>query len=119
MDAQQKMSNYGYRPRYEPNLKRSLKIRKYEKQSLQEALLDTPRIQTSIGSVYTKDYGIDDPEVTRSFFYNALDHARIPGTFDYTKPQTYHAVFPDVEQEAYVEVGGNNHKMLRISQYSS
>jgi len=113
------MSNFGYRPRFEPTLKNSIKKRKYDNQSLQETLLDTPKLKTNYQkSIYTRDYDIDDPEITNSFFFVALDHARIPGTFDYTQPQTYHAVFPDVEQEAYVTVGGDDHRKLKISDFS-
>lgn len=48
-----------------------------------------------------------------------LDHARIPGHFDYTQPQTFHALFPDVEQEAYVEINGDQHNKLAISDFSA
>ena len=113
------MSNFGYRPRYEPQLKRSIKKRKYEQQTLKEALVDTPRLLTqSEKSPYTRDYGIDDPELTNSLYLTILDHARVPGSFDYTQPQTYHAVFPDVEQEAYVVIGGKEHRKLKISGFS-
>jgi hypothetical protein len=52
-------------------------------------------------------------------YMTILDHARVPGYFDYTQPQTYHALFPDVEQEAFVEVGGNYHNKLQISDSSA
>lgn len=119
IDAKNQTSNFGYRPRYEPTYERSIKKRKYEGQTLQESLLDTPRLVTNYNkSCYTQDYGIDDPEETDSFFFTALDHARRPGTFDYTQPQTYHAVFPEIEQEAYVTVGGTQHRKLKISNFS-
>ena len=81
-------------------------------------MLDTPRLLTNKIATYTKNFGIEDPEKTRSFFYVALDHARMPGTFDYTQPQTYHAVFPDEEQDAYVELNGKSHRKLAISNYT-
>jgi hypothetical protein len=52
-------------------------------------------------------------------YLTLLDHARMPGAFDYTQPQTYYAFLPDIEQEAYVEVGGNKHRKLAISEYSA
>jgi len=67
----------------------------------------------------TNDFGYEDPDNTKSLFNVVLDHARVPGDFDYTQPQTYHAVFPDVEQQVYVEVNGNNHKGLRISSFAN
>jgi hypothetical protein len=118
-DAKKQITNFGYRPRYEPSLEKSIKKRKYDNQTLQESLTDTPRLNTTyMKPTYTNDYGIDDPEKTKSLFLIALDHARVPGTFDYSLPQTYHAVFPDVEQEAYVTIGGSDHKKLQISNYS-
>ena len=79
---------------------------------------DTPRMETRTGSIYNKEYGIEDPEVTRNKCFTLLDHSRVPGTFDYTKPQTYHGLMPDVEQEAYITIGGNDHRKLKISSYS-
>ena len=67
----------------------------------------------------TNDFGYTDPEETHTLYHIVLDHARMPGEFDYTQPQTYHAVFPDTEQQAYIEIGGNNHRQLRISSYSN
>ena len=52
-------------------------------------------------------------------YLTILEHCRAPGHFDYTKPQTFHALFPDVEQEAYVEIGGKQHRKLRISDFSA
>jgi hypothetical protein len=52
-------------------------------------------------------------------YMTILDHARTPGVFDYSQPQTYHGFFPDVEQEAYVEIGGNHHRKLQISDSSA
>jgi hypothetical protein len=54
-----------------------------------------------------------------SLYLVALDHARRPGAFDYTQPQTYHAFLPDIEQEAYVEIGGTMHRKLAISDFSA
>lgn len=67
----------------------------------------------------TNDFGYVDPKLTNSLYHVVLDHARVPGEFDYTQPQTYHAVFPDAEQQIYVELNGNNHKGLKISDFAS
>jgi len=70
-------------------------------------------------SSYKKAYGIEDPEEMEVVYMTILDHARAPGVFDYSQPQTYHGFFPDVEQEAYVEIGGNHHRKLKISDSSA
>lgn len=96
-----------------------MKKRKYELQTLQETANDNPRLTVSNHAVYKETYGIEDPEIEEKFYLTMLDHSRKPGSFDYTQPQTYHAIFPDIEQEAYVEVGGNKHRKLQISEFSA
>ena len=118
-DADKWRSNFGYYPRYEPKLHKSLKRRKYDLQTLEETLNDTPLLNTSDVASYRKAYNIEDPEQMEVIYMTLLDHARTPGLFDYTQPQTYHAVFPDVEQEAYVEIGGKSHRKLQISDSSA
>jgi hypothetical protein len=54
-----------------------------------------------------------------SLYMTLLEHSRMPGAFDYTQPQTYYSLFPDIEQEAYVEIGGDKHKLLAISNFSA
>lgn len=112
-------SNFGYYPRYEPRLHKSLKKRKYELQTLEETLNDTPRLVTNNPASYKKAYNIEDPEEMEVVYMTLMDHCRVPGYFDYSLPQTYHAFFPDVEQEAYVEMGGNKHRKLKISDSSA
>jgi hypothetical protein len=112
-------SNFGYYPRYEPKLHKSLKRRKYDLQTLEETFNDTPRLITSNKASYKRAYNIEDPEEIDVVYWTILDHARCPGYFDYSQPQTYHALFPDIEQEAYVEIGGNVHNKLRISDSSA
>jgi len=111
--------NFGYYPRYEAKLHRSLKKRKYELQTVEETLADTPLLKTNNVAAYKEAYNIEDPEQMEVVYLTILDHARTPGFFDYTQPQTYHAIFPDVEQEAYVEINGNNHRRLQISDSSA
>jgi hypothetical protein len=110
---------FGYYPRYEPRLHTSLKKRKYELQSLEETLQDTPRMVTNNNSIYKREYGINDPEEMEQVYMTLLDHCRAPGAFDYTQPQTYYALFPDIEQEAYVTINGKQHRKLRISDFSA
>lgn len=123
-DAEIKRSRWGYSPRYEPSLERSIKKRKYETQTLEETISDTPRMETSKSYIKNRAHFIDDhniqtPEKTREYFYAMLEHSRVPGTFDYTIPQTQHAVFPDVETQAYVTLNSNDHRKLQISKFST
>ena len=85
---------------------------------MEETLNDTPRIYAKHEGMPGL-FGYDKPELTRSFYNVILDHARAPGDFDYSKPQTYYAVFPDTDTEAFIEIGGNHHKKLNISNFSS
>lgn len=112
-------SKFGYKPRYEPRLHRSLKRRKYETQSFEELVHDTPRLLTNNVSNFKRDYEIEDPEEVEKMFLTLLEHSRVPGWFDYSQPQTYHSLFPDIEQNAYVEIGGNKHRKLAISNFSA
>ena len=114
-----KQRNFGYRSRYEPALERSIKKRKYDQQTFEEKVNDIPRLITNNHSKFLRDYEIQDPEKMENLYLTILDHARSPGTFDYTLPQTYHAFLPDIEQDAYVEVGGKNHRKLAISDFSA
>ena len=76
-------------------------------------------MKTRNTAAYKESFNIEDPEQMEVIYMTVLDHARTPGFFDYTQPQTYHALFPDIEQEAYVEVGGNKHRQLIISDSSA
>jgi hypothetical protein len=82
---------------------------------LEETFNDTPLLKTHNHASYKEAYGIEDPEEMQVIYMTFLEHSRAPGSFDYSQPQTYHSLFPDVEQEAYVEIDGNNHRKLRIS----
>jgi hypothetical protein len=121
--AEEKRSRWGYQPRFEPTLERSIKKRKYDQQTLEEMVNDTPRIDSQseyfhLRSTYVDDYNITDTKDVKELFYALLEHAREPGAFDYTQPQTHHAVFPDVETQAYVTLNSNQHRKLKISKFS-
>ena len=111
--------NWGYRARYEPTLERSIKKRKYDQQTFEEKINDTPRLLTNNNARFTRDYEIREPEKMDNLYLTILDHARAPGTFDYTLSQTYHAFLPDIEQDAYVEINGTKHRKLAISDFSA
>lgn len=123
-DAEKYRSRWGYYPRYEPSLDRSIKKRKYELQSLEETINDTPRLNAHKTAYHTPtyrdDFGIEKPEKTRELFYAILEHSRRPGTFDYTQPQTQFSLFPDIETQAYVTLNSeNDHNRLQISKFST
>jgi len=122
-DANRFRSRWGYKPRYEPTLEISIKKEKYRNQSLKETLEDTPRIdgRSQERGSYEIDYDLQDPEKTREIYFAILEHSRVPGTFDYTIPQTQHTLFPDVEQEAYVTLNSNERdsRNLKLSKYSA
>lgn len=112
-------SRFGYKPRYEPSLPISIKKEKYANQSLKEMVEDTPRLESNVErknyGVFDKYHNLESPEITRKFALALLEHARAPGTFDYTIPVTYHAVFPDVEQEAYVTLNSKERDSNRFN----
>jgi len=96
-----------------------MKNRKYEQQTLKETMEDTPLITTNYKSPYTIDYNMQDPEELMKEFYTMIEKARVPGHFDYSVPQTYYALFPEVEQMHYVTIGGESHRNLTISDHSN
>lgn len=85
---------------------------------MEETFNDTPRLKVNAYSPFQEAYGIQDPEEMNVIYMTLLEHSRVPGTFDYTQPQTRYSLFPDIDQEAYVEIGGNQHRKLRISDSS-
>lgn len=122
--AEKKRSRWGYHPRYEPTLERSIKKRKYDNQTLEEMINDTPRIDIETKPKpnqrpeFIDDYKIEDPKNVKNLFFAVLEHAREPGAFDYTQPQTHYAVFPDVEPQAYVTLNSRSNKKLQISKWN-
>ena len=123
--AIKKRTRWGYQPRFEPSLERSIKKRKYSAQNLEETINDTPRIESAKHyyrrpANYVYDYNMIESKKINDIYLAILDHSREPGTFDYTKPQTYTAVFPDVESQAYVTLNSeNHHRKLQISRFAS
>ena len=96
-----------------------MKHRKYEAQTLKETMEDNPRIKTTDNASYTEDFNMQDPEEFMKEFYTILEKSRIPGHFDYSQPQTYYALFPEIEQMHYVTIGGESHRNLTISDHSN
>ena len=96
-----------------------MKHRKYEEMTLKETMEDTPRIKAHNKANYTCDYNMQDPEEFMKEFNTILEKSRIPGHFDYSQPQTYYALFPEIEQMNYVTIGGEVHRNLAISDNSN
>ena len=80
---------------------------------------DTPLIKKHNKANYTTDYNMQDPEEFMKEFYTILEKSRVPGHFDYSQPQTYHALFPEVEQMHYVTIEGDTHRTLAISDFAA
>ena len=59
-----------------------------------------------------KREGFMDPKDVRTIFHIAAEHNRHPGLFDYNYPQTFYSLFPDVEQESFVTIGGTAQKRV-------
>ncbi len=62
---------------------------------------------------------MEEPEEFMKKFNTLLEKARVPGQFDYTQPQTYHTLFPEIEQVSFVTMGGQTHKNLSVSDFSA
>lgn len=46
------------------------------------------------------------PKDVRTLVSIATEHNRTPGDFDYNFGQTFYSLFPEVEQESFVTIGG-------------
>lgn len=79
---------------------------------------DTPLIKTNYRSHYNKHYNMEEPEDFMIKFNTLLEKSRVPGQFDYTQPQTYHTLFPEIEQANFVTMGGEIHRNLAISEFT-
>ena len=84
-----------------------MKRTKYELQTLEETLDEYTTLVVNNKASDKNAYQIKDPEEAEVIYITNLHHARSPG------------FFPNVEQEAYVEVGGNIHRLLQISDSSA
>jgi len=80
---------------------------------------DTPLIKKNGYSHYKKEFNIQEPEDFMIQFNTFLEKSRVPGHFDYTQPQTYHTLFPEIEQLNFVTIDGETHKNLSISEYAA
>lgn len=103
--ADQERANWGYKPRYEPTYDFSLKRRKYEAQTREEQIADHPRIVT--GHTREMREGLANPKDIRTIVSIASEHNRQPGAFDYSVPQTFYSLYPEIEQETYITLGGS------------
>lgn len=104
-EAIQLRANWGYKPRYEPVLDFSIKQKIHEQQTREEMFADRPRVRTTM-SKENKE-GKLNPKDVRTIFNIAVEHNRQPGEFNYLFPQTFYSLYPDIEQEAYVTIGGS------------
>jgi hypothetical protein len=69
---------------------------------------DHPRLATS----HTREgrEGYAEPKEVRTMVAIASEHNRTPGAFDYNYPQTFYSLYPEVEQETYITLGGSGAK---------
>ena len=101
--ADEKRADWGYRTRYEPFYDFSLKKRKYEAQTPEESIADTPRLRTvsnrpaQEGQYHGRD--------VRMMVAIAKEHNRVPGSFDYNYEQDFYSLYPEIEHEFYATVG--------------
>ena len=106
--AENERADWGYKPRYAPTYDFSIKKRKYAEQTREETFADHPRIATG----HTRDMreGLVAPKEIRTIVAIASEHNRQPGAFDYNVPQTFYSLYPEIEQETYVTLGGSGAK---------
>lgn len=106
--AEDLRADWGYKPRYIPTYDFSLKKRKYEGQTLAEKVADTPRLKTT-STIHGRS-GLVEPKEVRTIVAIASEHNRQPGAFDYNVPQTFYSLYPEIEQETYITLGGSGAK---------
>ncbi|MFS8159880.1 MAG: hypothetical protein ACMG6E_06655 [Candidatus Roizmanbacteria bacterium] len=51
--------------------------------------------------------GLANPKEVRTIVSIATEHNRDPGVFDYTFPQTFYSLYPEIEQESYITLGSS------------
>ena len=104
--AEDERANWGFKARYEPTYAFSIKKRKYDEQTREERFLDHPRLHTN-GQMGDTKYGAMTPKEVRTLVSIASEHNRQPGTFDYNHPQSFYSLYPEIEQETYITLGGS------------
>lgn len=104
-NAERLRGNWGYKPRYEPSLEFSIKKAKYETQTPQERLNDHPRVVTT--NTRNGREGLIEPKEVRTIVAIASEHNRQPGTFNYNVTQSFYSLYPEIEQETYITLGGS------------
>lgn len=71
----------------------------------EEVFADHPRIRTKMSM--EERNGFLTPKQTRTVVSIAAEHNRHPGLFDYNYKQTFYSLYPEIEQESYVTLGGS------------
>lgn len=98
-------ANWGYHPRYEPIYNFSIKKAKYDQQTREEYFKDLPRLHHMHSTLDTQE-GRFTPKEVRTIVSIATEHNRTPGSFDYNYPQDFYSLYPEIDQESYVTLGG-------------
>ena len=106
--AEDLKADWGYKARYPAIYDFSLKKKKYESMTLEEKISDTPRLKVT-STIYGRS-GLVEPKEVRTIVSIASEHNRQPGAFDYNAPQTFYSLYPEIEQETYVTLGGTGSK---------
>ena len=116
--ADSKRADWGYTPRYKPTLGFSIKARKYELQTPEEKVEDTPRYNNHSGNYLHQINKLSQTEA--STIYNILtEHNRIPGSFDYNYPQDFYSHDNDIDSDFYYVMGTGEKKKLDINSLSN
>lgn len=58
------------------------------------------------GASVEKGRGDIKSEDVDTLFNLAMEHNRKPGVFDYSQPQNFYSLYPEIDHKAYVTVGG-------------
>ena len=56
--------------------------------------------------------GFATPKQVRTLVSIASEHNREPGTFDYDYKQTFYSLYPEIEQETFVTLGGKANRRV-------
>ena len=107
-NANQLRGNWGYKARFEPTLDFSIKKARYDTQTPEERIADHPRVVTT--SNRNGRLGLVETKEIRTIVSIASEHNRQPGSFDYNVPQTFYSLYPEIDQETYITLGGSGAK---------